>query len=494
MIKEHVTELKWHSCSKKHISTWTKLLNRKDFKVTTSTRVCSNHFKFAEPFPIDPHPTLYLKGYDHQSPGTPVTPRRPPLQRSENITSTPRRPRVTRTPSHRSIATQVNPSDFHPYADNDHDYVHSAFRTRLFSSVYVQTLETEIGTLNDKVEQMRNELNEAESKVAQLEKDLAASSKKMKLADIADSDDLIKLYTGLPSYALFNWLFTEVSPHAQNMHYYKGSMDDKPYQVKNTSKPGRKRSQPLEDELLMTLMKLRLNLREEDLAFRFGVCQSTVSQVLSTWLPFLHKELISFINWPSKEETLRYYPTCFRKYKGTVRCIIDCTEVQIERPSLAASNSQVYSQYKSRPTLKCLVGISPSGAISYVSKPAGGNTSDKKLVKMSQIVELFEPGDICMADRGFNIQELFLHRQVRLVIPPFMRTTKSTAQFTESEDTRTKTVANARIHVERAIGRLKEFSILQGPIPLTMIDLMESALVVCSAIANLQPILVPLRS
>ena len=185
---------------------------------------------------------------------------------------------------------------------------------------------------------------------------------------------------------------------------------------------------------------------------------------------------------------------CFHKYKGTVRCIIDCTEIQIDRPSLAASNSQVYSQYKSRPTLKCLVGVTPSGTISFVSKPTGGNTSDKKIVKMTNIVDLFEANDICMADRGFNIQELFLHKQVRLVIPPFMRTTKSTSQFTESEDTKTKTVANARIHVERAIGRLKEFTILQGPIPLTMIDLMESALVVCSAIVNLQPILVPLTS
>ena len=176
---------------------------------------------------------------------------------------------------------------------------------------------------------------------------------------------------------MFKWLYSEVEPHAQNLHYFKGksSLNDKSYQINN--KPGPKRTQTLEDELLMTLMKLRLNLREEDLAFRFGVSQSTVSQVISTWLPFFHKELKAFINWPSKEATLKYYPQCFHKYRGTVRCIIDCTEVQIDRPSLAASNSQVYSQYKSRPTIKCLVGVTPSGSISYVSNPVGGNTSDK---------------------------------------------------------------------------------------------------------------------
>ncbi len=106
----------------------------------------------------------------------------------------------------------------------------------------------------------------------------------------------------------------------------------------------------------------------------------------------------------------------------TVRCIIDCTEIQIGRPSLAASNSQVYSQYKSRPTLKCLVSMTPRGTISYISKPTGGNTSDKKIVKMTNIVDKFQPGDICMADRGFNIQELFLHKQVVSLLqwePPF---------------------------------------------------------------------------
>ena len=453
VVKEHVTTLRFHSCKQQYTAVWTRLINRENFKASTSTKVCSNHFKYAQPFRDDPHPTLYLKGYT----ASPATPRRPPPQRS--FESTPRaRPR-TRTLKSKSVAVQVNPSDFE--SSSDHDYVSTVHFKNHFSANWVAHLEAEIETLTLNCDKLKDKLVEANSFVKELE--TASTKYKMTISDIAQSDDLVKLYTGLPSYALFQWLFAEVSPHAQNLHYYRGKddMKDKSYQIKNNNKPGPKRSQSLEDELLLTLMKLRLNLREEDLAFRFGICQSTVSQVLSTWIPFLSKELCSLIHWPTKEETLRYYPACFHKYKGTVRCIIDCTEIQIDRPSLASSNSRVYSQYKSRPTLKCLVGIAPSGTISYVSKPAGGNTSDKKIVKMTAMTEKFEPGDICMADRGFNIQELFLHKQVRLVIPPFQRTTKRTSQFTESEDTKTKTVANARIHVERAIGRLKEFTILQ---------------------------------
>ena len=46
---------------------------------------------------------------------------------------------------------------------------------------------------------------------------------------------------------------------------------------------GRQRSLPATDELLMTLVKLRHNSPEFDLAQRFAVSQSTVSLIFSAW-------------------------------------------------------------------------------------------------------------------------------------------------------------------------------------------------------------------
>ena len=85
------------------------------------------------------------------------------------------------------------------------------------------------------------------------------------------------------------------------------------------------------------------------------------------------------------------------------------------------------------------------------------------MVKRSGILEHFQPGDSILADRGFNIQELLLERSVRLVIPPFLRGKK---QFSEAEDKKTKQVANAIIHIERVIGRMKDFYILKAELPL----------------------------
>ena len=113
--------------------------------------------------------------------------------------------------------------------------------------------------------------------------------------------------------------------------------------------------------------------------------------------------------------------------------------------------------------------------------------SDKKLVKMSGIVNQFEPYDTCMADRGFNIPFM-----VKLVIPPFLK--KKDQQLSTADNIRTKTVANARIHIERVIGRMKEFKILRNELSLDMLPLLDNILIICGALVNLQPRLVPMDS
>ncbi|XP_038068286.1 uncharacterized protein LOC119737769 [Patiria miniata] len=293
VIKEHVNTLRFHSCrDKKYFPLWTRLIQRKDFRVKASTTVCSNHFKYGQPYPDELHPSLFLRGYD-----LPETPKRAPVKRRALDVTTPQ-PKKIRTLPYRSIGIQVNPGDIDDVKlkalENDHNYVHLPFRNKPVSPVYVAHLEDELAKLTDNCGELRRNLLEAKSNIDRLKLEAQAKTKqRFSIRDICHSNELIKLYTGLPRYQLFEWLFEEIKPHTKNMHYYKGkrSAEDKAYQLKNSDKPGRKRSQALEDELLMTLMKLRLNLREDDLAFRFGVSQSTVSQVISTWLPLVDREL-----------------------------------------------------------------------------------------------------------------------------------------------------------------------------------------------------------
>lgn len=138
-----------------------------------------------------------------------------------------------------------------------------------------------------------------------------------------------------------------------------------------------------------------------------------------------------------------------------------------------------YSRYKHRNTVKGLIGVAPNGTITFASKLYPGSISDKKIVNHSKLLEIFEPGDLILADKGFLIKDM-LPAGVNLNIPPFL----TTPQFTPEQVVMTRTIAKARIHVERAIRRLKCFNIL-NMIPQTLVGHSSVIFQVCAALTNM---------
>lgn len=133
---------------------------------------------------------------------------------------------------------------------------------------------------------------------------------------IKHSDSLMKLYTGCPNYGTFLFILNK------SKHFHKGKITNsdlttaKNYQQSPSKpgcrgKPGPRSELNTENQLLLTLMKIWLDLHIEDLAFRFGVSVASVSHVISTWIEFLGRELEPLIYWPTVEETLSYNPKCF---------------------------------------------------------------------------------------------------------------------------------------------------------------------------------------
>ncbi|GFN87528.1 THAP domain-containing protein 2 [Plakobranchus ocellatus] len=88
------------------------------------------------------------------------------------------------------------------------------------------------------------------------------------------------------------------------------------------------------------------------------------------------------------------------------RVIIDATEFYLQKPGNPTQQQASFSNYKNNNTLKALIGIAPSGAISFISDLWLGGISDQYLTRRSGLLEKLEAGDTVLADRGFtSLQE-----------------------------------------------------------------------------------------
>ena len=288
-----------------------------------------------------------------------------------------------------------------------------------------------------------------------------------------DSDVKVRFYTGLPSYEVLMVVFEHVSSHVSR-------------KTQNLSRF---------QEFVMVLIKLRLNVPLQDLAYRFVVSVTTVSRIFSFWMVVMDVRLKFMISWPEREQLWKTMPMCFQYAFGKkVTVVNDCFEVFIEHPSNLLARAQTFSTYRHHDTIKVLIGIQPQGNISFVSEAWGGRTSDKYLTEHCGFLEFLVQGDMVMTDRGFTISE-------KLTIPAF---TKGKSQLDPVDVERTRGIANVRIHVERVIGLLRrKYTILQSTLPTdyltynqngppeTQVPVIDRINRVCSALVNCCPPIVP---
>ena len=306
------------------------------------------------------------------------------------------------------------------------------------------------------------------------------------LDDVKSNPKAFRFYTGFTNYETFKLIFDSFGPAVNNLIYHGTNANPANINSPEYVKRGPKRTLTAEQEFFYVLVRLRLGLLEEDISFRAGISCSQFSRIWITWLDFLHSKFRTYPIWPSKAAIMKTMPNSFKETYPTTRVIIDCTEIYIEKPSSVRSQAATYSNYKHYNTAKGLIGITPAGAVSYVSDLFTGRTSDKKATSECGIYQLLEGGDSVMADKGFDIEEE-LPTGVRLNIPPFLR---GKEHLSIKEEVETRQIAAVRIHVERAISRIKTFRILKSVFPINMGSELNKIWVICSYLTNFLPPLI----
>ena len=129
-----------------------------------------------------------------------------------------------------------------------------------------------------------------------------------------------------------------------------------------------------------------------------------------------------------------------------------------------------------------LVGIMPTGTITFLSKLYPGSVSDLVIVRLSGFVDKVQAGDDIMADRGFNIRHILLPKKATLNMPAFSHGPNLSAKAAR----KSRKIASVRIHVERAIRQMKTFKLISGIIPIKMRYSINQVCTVVAVLSNLQ--------
>ena len=110
---------------------------------------------------------------------------------------------------------------------------------------------------------------------------------------LSSNQDMLKFYTGIPNWIIFSALLKLVTP----------------------ALPVMPRSKLTTFEMIMMfLIKIRLNLFDEDIAYRFSCHRTKVSRTFHKFLDVMAAKTAHLIKWPDRETLRETMPSSFRNF------------------------------------------------------------------------------------------------------------------------------------------------------------------------------------
>ena len=235
-------------------------------------------------------------------------------------------------------------------------------------------------------------------------------------------------------------------------------------------------------ELLVTLTVARHAVDLVIMAKLVGGSSSTISRVFVASMVFLRCVLDEVNLKPLPGFTEAFLPRVFVD-AGYADCGIlgDNTETWIAQWENFELNNLTFSHYKNHTTGKVSVWIFPHGALCKCSDSFPGSISDEQLTEQLGVIDYCPKGKVVMTDKGFAISDLCHEMGVHHNRPPL----KNNCQYDENDINLNFDIATLRIYNENAIGRIRDWSILNKCWPSGRVDLLGICWIALAHIVNL---------
>lgn len=233
-------------------------------------------------------------------------------------------------------------------------------------------------------------------------------------------------------------------------------------EIQRLSRPQRQRAigggHPFElsarDQILLTVVWLRLYPIQEVLGFLFDVSDSSVSRYISTVLPLLEASGRDTMRLPDPGRKHRRQLEGLLKAIPDLAVVIDSFEQRVQRPRSRAEADTYYSGKKKHHTLKSQVTIDlATGDIVDISESVRGPTADVHLLEQSGVLSRLPPSVAGLGDLAY-IGIAALHPQGLGFTPR----RKPRGQPRPAEDVAYNTAfSRVRIGVEHTIGQMRRY-------------------------------------
>jgi hypothetical protein len=213
----------------------------------------------------------------------------------------------------------------------------------------------------------------------------------------------------------------------------------------------------LRDQLLVTLVWLRLYLTTETLGFLFGIDKATVSRYTRALLPVLRQVGDATLGWcaPPQRGQGKDLATARATYPDLF-AFVDATEQPVQRAQDPEQQQQHYSGKKKRHTRKVQIIVTEHGVVRAVSDSVPGATHDRALFRQSGAADAIPKQTVTGGDTGYQgIQDDLPEHSVLI---PFKKT--KLHPLTEEQKLLNQEFSRTRIIVENILAQFKNFKAL----------------------------------
>ena len=142
----------------------------------------------------------------------------------------------------------------------------------------IESMEVVVDVLKEKLKQSEQEC------------EVEIENQRFQTSHISGNDAKVRFYTGFSTFSALLVCFNFLGPAINRLKYWSNTSSSDE-ETRPKSGKGRKRILPPLEEFFLLLVRLRLGLFEQDLAYRFSISQSTVSRIINTWINLLYCNL-----------------------------------------------------------------------------------------------------------------------------------------------------------------------------------------------------------